>query len=103
MLKVEQIGFDRNNKMKTRTRRNDLVLRNQSDVDAEQFEFSINSTEVNDSPYHFEGPTEPFTLYGKSERQWCLIALMGTMTFEVHATWTENGVPRERTRTFTTT
>jgi hypothetical protein len=99
---VEQVGLDRNNKMKTRTRRNDLVLRNQSQVDAEQFEFTIKPTEPNDSAYHFEGPMEPFTLFGDSERAWTLIAVMGRMTFEVHATWTENGVPRERTRTFTT-
>ncbi|ROQ16230.1 MULTISPECIES: DUF4062 domain-containing protein [unclassified Curtobacterium] len=99
---VDQVGFDRNGKMKTRTRRNDLVLRNLSEVDAEQFEFTIEPVGSDDSHYRFEGPTELFTLFGESELQWSLITLMGTMTFEVHATWIENGVRRERTRSFTT-
>lgn len=99
---VEQTGVDAKGKIKTRTRRNELVVRNDSGTDAEDLTFDVtNADSSTDNHFRFDGPSEPVTVHARSERQWMLIPLQ-TLTLRIDARWTENGIPRTRTTTVVT-
>lgn len=98
----EPKGLDKRGKMNYRTIVNDLVVRNDGSVAAEDVTFEVSP--VGDTGFAFpDGPTEPFTLEPKSEMAWLLVPTpsMGTSgrTVEVIATWHENGIKRTERRT----
>lgn len=98
----EQTGFDKSGKLKFRSQRNHLVVRNESDTDAVDLTFAVTPADDEaDSMVRFEGPQGPVTLHARSELQWSLISV-SSVTLRVDAQWTENGLPRTQSRTITT-
>lgn len=91
----EQQGIDKNGKTKYRTTRNDLIVTNDSDVDATDLTFEVAG--VGETDFIFEGPQEPVTIYGRSTMAWLLIPTYGLgSTASIAARWMEGETPRER-------
>ena len=99
-VKETEPRTDSKGRSKTRTKRNSLVVTNESDVSAEELSFELATLDNEQAP-HFDGPTEPVTIHGHSSRQWTLIPF-APVTVQVEARWTEKGRPRTQTFTFVT-
>lgn len=94
----EQQGLDKNGKMKYRTVKNRLVVRNEGDAPAEDMTFEVSG--VDGAGLHMDKTMQPFTLETDSARSWTAIPLTSG-TIEISASWTESGEPKERTWTIT--
>jgi hypothetical protein len=90
----EVSGADAKGRPKYRNRTNDLVVTNVGDRAAEGIVLEVQG----DSMIHFEVP-EPFDLTPTSESRFTMIALRSA-NVTLKASWTEDGEPREATRTF---
>lgn len=91
----EQQGVDKNGKTKYRTTRNDLIVTNESDIDAIDLTFEVAG--IGGADFIFEGPEEPVTVYGRSTMAWLLIPTHGPgSTASISARWTEGDAPKER-------
>lgn len=90
-------GYDRRGRPQYRTKRNRLVVRNESATQSAE-DVAIAVTALDDLDVHFEGPADPFTLPPKSERNWRMIPA-GTGSVQLDYSWTENGEPCTSTQT----
>lgn len=97
----EHSGFDRRGNPKYRSTANDLVVRNDGDVAAEDLTFEVKA--VGDTEFHFEAPDGPVTIQPRSEMAWLLVPMphMGAVgrTVEIAATWREGDLQQTATRT----
>lgn len=100
----EPKGFDKRGQMRFRTTANDLKVTNTGSIAAEELTFEL--TPVGQTQFAFpEPPTAPVTVHPRSSLSWTLIPTpswgASGSTVEIKARWTENGEPREATRTIT--
>lgn len=100
----EPKGADKRGKMQYRTKANHLIVTNNGSAAAEELTFEL--TAVGSTHFAFpDAPGEPVTVHPDSSLSWTLIPIpswgASGNTVEINARWTENGEPRESTRTVT--